>query len=314
MKKVASLLAVLALLLSLCACGDSKTESTTPSDPTQATTMPTEAPTVATEEPTEPTQAPTEEPTTAPTQKPTTAPAQKPTTAPTQKPTTAPTQKPTTAPTQKPTIAPTTCSHDWEKATCTAPKTCKICGVTAGNTIDHSWVEATCTVPRTCKNCGLTEGEKADHSWKEATCVTPKTCTICGATEGNATEHNYVGGCCFDCGGEDPRIAEYQEYEDRINQRILEIKDEGPIYNGSDIEFSQMVSNLTSQISDLERKIAALAFDSSNSGRAQKARYTAERDALQTELDELYAQKSRASQIAALERELESYYNQLFGD
>lgn len=73
MKRRFALILVLAMMLSLLACSNNEVESTTPSDPTQATTVLTETPTAPTEKPTEPTQAPTEKTTVAPTQKPTTS-------------------------------------------------------------------------------------------------------------------------------------------------------------------------------------------------------------------------------------------------
>ena len=133
MKKRFALILALAMLLSLIACGNSETKPTTPSDPTQASTMPTEAPTVATEEPTEPTLAPTEEPTTALT------------------------EAPTAAPTQKPTVAPTTCSHNWEKATCTAPKTCSVCKKTEGKPAGHKLTNGICSV---CKYDSVVNAKK----------------------------------------------------------------------------------------------------------------------------------------------------------
>ena len=109
-------------------------------------------------------------------------------------------------------------NHDWEDATCTAPKTCKRagCGATEGNALGHDWADATCTAPKTCKRagCGASEGEALGHTegteWKfdennhwhictvegcgviigsskaahtpgsAATATTPQTCTECG--------------------------------------------------------------------------------------------------------------------------------------
>ena len=109
-------------------------------------------------------------------------------------------------------------NHDWEDATCTAPKTCKRagCGATEGEALGHDWAAATCTAPKTCKRagCGATEGEALGHTegteWKfdennhwhictvegcgviigsskaahtpgpAATATTPQTCTECG--------------------------------------------------------------------------------------------------------------------------------------
>lgn len=74
--------------------------------------------------------------------------------------------------------------HSWKAATCTTPKTCKLCGATSGSSLGHSFKDATCTAPKTCVVCGKTNGVKLDHQWKEATIYAPKTCKICGATDG----------------------------------------------------------------------------------------------------------------------------------
>jgi len=68
----------------------------------------------------------------------------------------------------------------------------------------HSWQDATCTAPKTCPLCGATEGEALGHDWKDADCTTPKTCEVCGATEGSALGHNYVDGACTVCGEAKP--------------------------------------------------------------------------------------------------------------
>ena len=52
----------------------------------------------------------------------------------------------------------------------------------------HEWVDATCEAPKTCSLCGITEGEPLSHSWTEATYESPKTCFSCGATEGDPLE------------------------------------------------------------------------------------------------------------------------------
>lgn len=170
MKRVLSLLLVLVLLLSLCACGKNDTQNTDPStNPSQATTDNTEVPTDGT---TEGTQAPTEEPTTAPTETPTTK----------------PTETPTTKPTETPTTTPTTCSHSYKDATCTAPKTCSKCGATSGSALGHSYKNATCTAPKTCSKCGATSGSAAGHSYSNGTC------TVCGAADPNVpfTDNEWV--------------------------------------------------------------------------------------------------------------------------
>ncbi len=49
-------------------------------------------------------------------------------------------------------------NHTWVEATCEAPKTCSVCGITEGEALGHEWMAATLDAPKTCKNCGATEG------------------------------------------------------------------------------------------------------------------------------------------------------------
>ena len=78
---------------------------------------------------------------------------------------------------------------------------------------EHDWTPATCTAPKTCSICGETEGEALGHSWNNATCTTPKTCSVCGETEGEALGHNYENGSCTVCGAADPNApAEVKKY------------------------------------------------------------------------------------------------------
>ncbi len=87
------------------------------------------------------------------------------------------------------------CAHDFEAATCTSPKTCKLCGKTEGKAIDHDWKEADCSNPKTCKVCKKTEGEAKGHDWKAATCTEPRTCKVCGKTRGDV-EHDWQDATC----------------------------------------------------------------------------------------------------------------------
>ena len=68
------------------------------------------------------------------------------------------------------------CEHDWQKATCTEPKTCSKCEEQRGNALGHDWMDATCEAPKTCSVCGETEGEVGEHDYieeviKATTCV-----------------------------------------------------------------------------------------------------------------------------------------------
>ena len=88
------------------------------------------------------------------------------------------------------------CNHQWQDATCTAPKTCTACGETEGSPAGHSWADATCAAPKTCTVCSVTEGNTLAHTWADATCDAPKTCTVCTATEGEALVHTWVDATC----------------------------------------------------------------------------------------------------------------------
>lgn len=56
------------------------------------------------------------------------------------------------------------CKHDWDDATCTIPKTCRLCDLTEGSPLSHNWINATCTAPKTCRTCEITEGELLPHT------------------------------------------------------------------------------------------------------------------------------------------------------
>ena len=86
--------------------------------------------------------------------------------------------------------------HSWKDATCAAPKTCDICATTEGEALGHRWHAATCTVAKTCETCGTTEGKALGHSWKDATCTDAKTCQTCGAIEGFAPGHIWNAATC----------------------------------------------------------------------------------------------------------------------
>lgn len=127
----------------------------------------------------------------------------------------------------------TECAHDWADASCTAPKTCKKCGITEGEALGHDWADASCTAPKTCKKCGSTEGEALGHTeqtipGKDATCTEPgltegKQCSVCGEilteqTKIDAKGHNYIDGTCTHCGDTieppaptDPEVTEPTE-------------------------------------------------------------------------------------------------------
>ncbi len=82
-------------------------------------------------------------------------------------------------------------SHDWQEATCLAPKTCAKCGATEGEPLEHSWQAASCEAAETCTLCGETRGEALGHIWEPADCDSPERCA-CGAEQGEAIGHKIV--------------------------------------------------------------------------------------------------------------------------
>ena len=86
--------------------------------------------------------------------------------------------------------------HTWTDATCTAPKTCSVCGATEGSSLGHTWTAATCTAPKTCSVCNATEGDALGHTWTDATCTAPKTCSVCKVAEGDALGHTWTDATC----------------------------------------------------------------------------------------------------------------------
>lgn len=117
--------------------------------------------------------------------------------------------------------------HDYASATCTAPKTCKVCGVTQGSALGHSYTNACdkycniCNTQRSvpdhvyanacdtsCNVCGVIR--EITHDYVSATCMVPKICKVCGATQGEVLGHIYDDeqGECIRCGEKDP---EYQQ-------------------------------------------------------------------------------------------------------
>ena len=86
-------------------------------------------------------------------------------------------------------------------------------------TCQHNWSPATCTAPRTCSICGATEGVAVGHTWLDATCTTAKTCSICGTTQGNALGHRYSEGYCIRCDEKDPDYKEYGSVQGEITYK-----------------------------------------------------------------------------------------------
>lgn len=76
-------------------------------------------------------------------------------------------------------------SHTFAKAGCEEPAACS-CGKTQGEALGHNWQEATCTAPKFCSRCGLTAGQALGHQLQPATVEKPETCSLCGHTQGRS--------------------------------------------------------------------------------------------------------------------------------
>ena len=78
-------------------------------------------------------------------------------------------------------------SCDYAEATCTAAKTCKVCGDTSGDALGHDWGEWASngdgTHSRKCKTCS--ERETKDCSGGTASCTELAKCEVCGASYGD---------------------------------------------------------------------------------------------------------------------------------
>ena len=141
MKQIIAILLAMFLILSLCACG--KDDGSTPTNPSSNAT--------------------------------TTAPAG---------------SSPTgSSPTESAPTEPPQCSHVYEASitkepTCSAigetTYTCSNCSHSYTEQIDmlaHDYVEATCTAAKTCKVCGATDGQPLDHAYANGTC------NLCGQSD-----------------------------------------------------------------------------------------------------------------------------------
>ena len=67
------------------------------------------------------------------------------------------------------------CTHDFKEATCTMPKTCKLCNAREGEPLPHDPTDATCTEPSTCRTCNNILQARLGHNYVN------KKCTRCQA-------------------------------------------------------------------------------------------------------------------------------------
>ena len=83
---------------------------------------------------------------------------------------------------------------------------------------DHQYTDATCTAPKTCTLCGATSGDPLEHNYEGGDCSTPGTCTHCGQTSPNGGEHSFYGGICTKCGAKNERFDDIYNALKRIER------------------------------------------------------------------------------------------------
>ncbi len=87
--------------------------------------------------------------------------------------------------------------HDYADASCTLPRTCKICGLTTGQALGHTYTGTpTCTEPQSCERCGQLGETVLGHDYADATCTAPKQCKRCNLIISAALGHDYAPAGC----------------------------------------------------------------------------------------------------------------------
>ena len=142
-----------------------------------------------------------------------------------------------------------TCNHDWENATCTAPKTCKLCNETEGTSLGHSWLDATCEYPMTCRTCSATDGEALGHNQPVYTNhghTHSVDYPCCNTMDSVDVIHSYTNGVCV-CGATETKsvvIYMMDSYGDGWGDNGIAIYENGilistaTVASGSNAEYS----------------------------------------------------------------------------
>ena len=85
--------------------------------------------------------------------------------------------------------------HKWVQipndTSCSVREACEGCGAIKGEITPHNWQEATCVAPKTCTVCGATEGEALEHIPEEDDydCTTALKCQNCDYIFVSAKSH-----------------------------------------------------------------------------------------------------------------------------
>lgn len=129
----------------------------------------------------------------------------------------------------------------------------------AGCGCRHDWQEATCMAPRTCARCGETEGKIRSHKWEHTDCTDPHGCIFCGTLEGIELTHQWRSDCriCIHC-GHDARPAD-DRFRDQLTlgleEKLILIKDakarrEDPTADFSREDWEAIIDSEYSRLAD----------------------------------------------------------------
>ncbi|MBE6674696.1 MAG: hypothetical protein E7596_06280 [Ruminococcaceae bacterium] len=88
-------------------------------------------------------------------------------------------------------------AHDYNEATCTLPKSCKVCGIVEGEALGHSGGTATCEAQAICERCNQPYGDWGDHVGGKATCRSKAVCSVCRASYGELGDHDFADATCL---------------------------------------------------------------------------------------------------------------------
>ena len=88
-------------------------------------------------------------------------------------------------------------AHDYNEATCTLPKSCKVCGIVEGEALGHSGGTATCEAQAICDSCNQPYGDWGDHVGGKATCRSKAVCSVCRASYGELGDHDFADATCL---------------------------------------------------------------------------------------------------------------------
>ena len=106
-------------------------------------------------------------------------------------------------------VVPAT-GHNWQEATCSAPKHCTGCGKTEGKKLPHTWIFAGCDSWQQCSVCSMSGGEYISHQW-DANHI----CTACNMIQCDYYGHYFSWGRCYYC-------SEFTEESIQLGEAVID--------------------------------------------------------------------------------------------